>query len=88
MERVHELRVTDAKWDEIVAAAQEGGFDSPQAYLVALHDRALAGADDLEADSDEAIIAGIREGLLDIKAGRTYPADAIWRLDELDLDDD
>jgi sugar phosphate isomerase/epimerase len=78
---LHTVEVPDEKWEEMVETAAQLGFLSVQAYLLHLHDTAIA-----EVEETVDVAAALRESLADLKAGRTVDIDDIW--DMLDDDED
>lgn len=68
------LHLSVEKWEEIIPAARQHGFESVQDYLIALHDQALAEEADLPTEAT--LENDLRAALRDVKAGRIY--DSMW----------
>lgn len=66
---------------KLESLAQSKGFDSIQEYLLSLV------AADVDEDEDVDVAAGLREALLDVKEGRTYPVESLWDMVEANDDE-
>jgi predicted transcriptional regulator len=62
------IPLTEEQYKRAAARASELGYSDSRAYLLAVVE------DVLEDEEFIDVIAGIREGLEDIRAGRVYPA--------------
>lgn len=77
MAEVHKLELSEEKWQELLEAAREHGFNSVQDYLLALHDAALTSGDERdEVDPAASFRQGLREAL---RGEAGIPYDDLWK---------